>query len=213
VPESEIQLSIEDDPTPMVLSIRTDLARCLADPGYAELTATIRGTATIREAATSPEAVTATIADRSVILAHGAVDGVQVIATLDGPGGRATLSADAKANHPELAAWVTQLLAPSTDWAGAAERFWAALEPLPGAPAALLVVDLDSGEHLRFGPEGRAYEMRGRAADLTAVLEGRRELIAEAFERRLFIRGSFPEISVLAAAALEVRTGGGPADV
>jgi hypothetical protein len=211
VPESEIQLSIEDDPTPMVLSIRTDLTRCLTDPGYAELTAAIRGTATIREA-TSAEAVTAMIADRTVTLTHGAADGVQVVATLDGPGGRADLSVDAKANHPELAAWVTQLLAPSTDWAAAAERFWAALEPLPGAPPALLVVELDSGERRRFGAEGRAYEIHGRAADLTALLEGRRELIAEAFERRVFIRGSFPEISVLAAAALEVRTAGGPAD-
>ena len=185
----------------MVLSIRSDLVRRLADPAYAELTAAIRGRATIRAPAT-PEAVTATIADRRVTLAHGAADGVQVVATLGPAGRRALLSADAKANYPELSDWLTRLLAPSDDWTGAAERFWAALEPLPGAPRALLVAELDSGEQRRFGGEGRAYELHGRAEDLTALLEGRRELIVEAFERRIFIRGSFPEISVLAAAGL-----------
>jgi hypothetical protein len=207
VPESDIQLSIEDDPTPMVLSIRSDLVRRLADPAYAELTAAIRGRATIREAAT-PEAVTATIADRRVNLAHGAADGVQVVVTIAAAGRRPVLSADAKANHPELSDWLTRLLATSDDWAGAAERFWEALEPLRGAPPALLVVELTSGEERRFGNAGRAYELHGRAEDLTALLEGRRDLIGEAFERRVFIRGSFPEISVLAAAALAVRTGG-----
>lgn len=117
----------------MVLSIRSDLVRHLADPAYAELTAAIRGRATIRAPAT-PEAVTATIADRTVTLAHGAADGVQVVATLGPAGRRALLSADAKANYPELSDWLTRLLAPSDDWSGAAERFWAALEPLPGAP-------------------------------------------------------------------------------
>ena len=62
VPESDIQLSIEDDPTPMVLSIRSDLVRRLADPAYAELPAAIRGRATIRAPAT-PEAVKATAAE------------------------------------------------------------------------------------------------------------------------------------------------------
>jgi hypothetical protein len=207
VPESDIQLSIEDDPTPMVLSLRSDLVRQLADPAYAELTASIRGRATIREPGT-PEAVTATIADGRVSLVHGATDGVQVIATLGPAGRRPLLSADAKANYPELSDWLTRLLAPSEDWTGAAERFWEALEPLPGAPPGLLVVELDGGEERRFGDGERAYELHGRAEDLTALLEGRRELITEAFERRVFIRGTFPEISVLAAAALEVRTGG-----
>ena len=114
--------------------------------------------------------MTATIADRTVTLAHGAADGVQVVATLGPAGRRALLSADAKANYPELSDWLTRLLAPSDDWTGAAERFWAALEPLPGAPQALLVAELDSGEQRRFGGEGRAYEIAraGRGPDRAA---------------------------------------------
>ena len=57
--------------------------------------------------------------------------------------------------------------------------------------------------------DGRAYEIHGRADDLVALLEGRTALIEEAFERRIFIRGSFPEISVLSAAAFDVRMGAG----
>ncbi len=204
---NEILLSTEDDPTPLVRALRADLSRRLADPAYAALTGEIAGTVVIRAAAT-PEAATATIAGGRVSIARGASDEAEVVATVDGAGGRAHIAAPAEADHPRLAGWVERLLAQSASWADAAARFWAALEPLPGAPAALLVVELSSGERRRFGREGRAYEIHGRDEDLVALLEGRSALLTEAFERRIFIRGSFPEISVLSAAAFEIRMGG-----
>jgi hypothetical protein len=207
VPEpSQIQLETEHDPTPLVRGVHADLARRLTDPGFAELTTELAGTVGIRAAAT-PEAVTATIAAGRVSLARGLSDEAQVVATLEAGDGRAQIAPQAQADHPSLAAWLDALLAPSGDWGGAAERFWAALEGLPGAPDALLVVELESGERRRFGADGRAYEIHGRAADLVALLEGRAPLIDLAFERRILIRGSFPEISVLSAAAFAVRTG------
>jgi hypothetical protein len=209
---SEILLSTEDDPTPLVRAVRADLTRRLADPEFAELTRAARGTAAIRDAST-PEAVTATVGGGTVTLVHGVDPGAQVVAVVGGGGGHeADLPESAAAEHPALTAWLAALLAPSSDWAAAAERFWAALEPRPGAPQALLVVELEGGERRRFGADGRAYEIHGRAEDLTALLEGRTALIAEAFERRILIQGSFPEISVLSGAAFEVRMGASEAD-
>ncbi len=207
---SEILLSTEDDPTPLVRAVRTDLTRRLGDPEFAELTRAARGTAAIRDAST-PEAVTATVGDGTVALVHGVDPEAQVVAVIGG-GHEPELPGSAAAEHPALAAWLAALLAPSSDWAAAAERFWAALEPRPGAPQALLVVELEGGERRRFGADGRAYEIHGRAEDLTALLEGRTALITEAFERRILIRGSFPEISVLSGAAFDVRMGGPEAD-
>ena len=209
VPESsEIQLSIEDDPTPMVLSIRSDLVRRLADPAYAELTAAIRGRATIRAPAT-PEAVTATIADRRVTLAHGV--------GRRGPGRRdpraRRAAGPAVGRREGQLPGAVRLADPRcsrrpTTGPAAAERFWAALEPLPGAPQALLVAELDSGEQRRFGGEGRAYEMHGRAEDLTALLEGR----ARADRRGVRAPDLHPRLvpGDLRArrAGFEVRTGG-----
>ncbi len=208
---SEILLSTEDDPTPLVRAVRADLTRRLGDPEFAELTRAARGTAAIRDAST-PEAVTATVGDGSVALVHGVDPEAQVVAIVGGGGHGADVPESAAAEHPALTAWLAALLAPSSDWAAAAERFWAALEPRPGAPQALLVVELESGERRRFGGDGRAYEIHGRAEDLTALLEGRTALIAEAFERRILIRGSFPEISVLSGAAFDVRMGRSDAD-
>lgn len=207
--QDEITVTTEDDPTPLVLAIRTDLARRLADPEFAALTRELRGTVSIRASAT-PEAATATIGDGGVGLTHGSSAEAQVVATVDGAGRRAEISAPAaEPEDPGLVAWAEALLAPATPWTEAAERFWSALEPLPGAPAALLVVNLESGDRRRFGSDGRVYEIHGTADDLVALLEGRTSLIEEAFERRIFIRGSFPEISVLSAAAFDVRMGAG----
>ena len=45
-------------------------------------------------------------------------------------------------------------------------------------------------------PGGGAYEIHGEPGPLIALLEGRTPLIDEAFARRIYIRGSFPDISV-----------------
>ena len=207
MPEShEILLSTEDDATPLVRATRADLRRRLGDPEFAALTRELTGTVAIRAAAT-PEAVTATIADGAVSLAHGVSDEAQVVATIDGAGSRPRIADRAEADNPRLAAWLDALLAPSAAWPEAAERFWSALESRPGSPEALLVAELDSGESRRFGSGDRAYEIHGRAEDLVALLEGRTALIDAVFERRIFIRGSFPEISVLSGAAFAVRMG------
>lgn len=203
---SEILLSTEPDPTPLVRAVRTDVDRRLADPRFAELTRAVSGAVAIRQLST-PEAVTATIDAGTVSLAHGVDAGAELVAILADDGGPAEIPEADEADHPRLTAWLDALLEPSADWAGAAERFWSALAPRPGAPDALLVVELETGVQRRFGADGRAYEIHGRAADLTALLEGRRALITEAFERRILIRGSFPEISVLSGAAFDVRTG------
>ena len=68
----------------------------------------------------------------------------------------------------------------------------------PGAPGSLLVAELDSGRVASASATGAAgYEIRAPEPTLVALLGGRAALIEEAFERRAYIRGSFPEISVL----------------
>ena len=76
-----------------------------------------------------------------------------------------------------------------------------------GAPEGLLVVNLDTGDERRFGAEGGAYEIHGPTAGLVAVLTGRARLIDAAYEGIVFIRGSFPELSVLTGAGFAVRYG------
>jgi hypothetical protein len=164
----------------------------------------LTGVAAVRAAAT-PEAATFDLTDDGIAVRHGA-DGADVTATL-GPAGRWNGDEIAgETEHPELAAWLRDVAAPpQTPWRDAGARFWDELRGRPGAPATLVLVELDGGESLRLGDGAPAYEIHAPEATLVALLEGRAGLIEEAFERRAYIRGGFPDISVLAGAAARVR--------
>lgn len=197
------QIAIEDDPTPLVLALAADLARRRRDPAFDELTAATRGKAGVRVGA-GPEAATVDLAIEGSIR-HGLV-GAQVVATLCPDhrwDGGDIAGAD---DHPELARWVSELASPPPgDWREATRRLWAELESAPGAPRALSVVELDSGEEERCGDGGRAYVIRGRAEPLLNLLEGRSALMEEASAGSIQIRGTFPEISVITGACWRVR--------
>ena len=198
---------MERDPTPLVAATANDLDACMADADFAAATERLRGVVSLRAAAT-PQAVTLRLDADEVSLAHGFDAAADVRVTLaedhaaPGDGGRG------RGRAPGLAGWVERLLEPpEPGWADAAERFWSALSEMRGAPEGLLVVNLDTGEELRFGAEGGAYEIHGPTAGLVAVLTGRARLIDAAYEGIVFIRGSFPELSVLTGAGFAVRYG------
>ena len=89
------------------------------------------------------------------------------------------------------------------DWGEAADRYWSVLSAMPGAPSALRLVELGGGEERALG-EGRAYEIHGSPEALLEVLSGRAPLIDAAFEGRVFIRGTFSELSVLTGACFAI---------
>ena len=99
------------------------------------------------------------------------------------------------------------------DWAGAADRYWSVLSGIPGAPSALRVVELDSGEERAHGDDDRsAYEIHGRPEALIEVFSGRAPLIDAAFERKVYIRGTFAELSVLTGACFAIADEAGDDD-
>jgi hypothetical protein len=89
------------------------------------------------------------------------------------------------------------------DWPEAADRYWSVLSEMPGAPSGLRIVDLGSGEERAHG-DGRAYEIHGSSEALLEVLSGRAPLIDAAFEGKVFIRGTFAELSVLTGACFAI---------
>jgi hypothetical protein len=90
-------------------------------------------------------------------------------------------------------------------WPEAAERYWAVLSGMPGAPDALRIVDLDAGEDRTLGETGGSVsELQGSPEALLEVLCGREPLIDAAFERKVYIRGTFAELSVLTGACFAV---------
>ena len=199
---------LEEDPTPLVAATANDLERCLEDPEFAAATARLEGVVSVK-AAEVPESVTLSIAAEQVSLIHGVAEDADLRITI-GPE-PAERAIEGRDEHPELAGWLEQLLDPSQPpWPDAAARFWSVLSAMPGAPGGLRVVDLDTAEERRFGSDdGSTYEIHGSADGLVAVLSGRAPLIDAAYERTVFIRGSFPQLSVLTGAGFEIRYGRG----
>jgi hypothetical protein len=200
-----VVLTIEDDPPPVVRALGNDLTERLEDPGFAEATKRLHGAVSVRDSRT-PQAATIRIEDHGVGLSHGFDEKAELRAVVRLPGiGEAQL--EGADQHPELAQWLKALLSgPPPEWPEAAEGFWAVLSRMSGAPAALRVVDLESGSDRTYGsPDARAYEVHGRADDLAAVFCGRDPVVDAAFDGRIFVRGSFPELSVLAGAGFRVR--------
>lgn len=209
-----IALSIEDDAPPAVRAIARDLAACLADPSFADATWRVRGMVRVRSAST-PEAVTLRIADGTVSIYHGADDDAEVTATAELSGtGNARPRIEGSGERPELAEWVSRVIVPPTrPWPEAAERFWAVLSRMPGAPEALLVVDIEADAERRFGSEGaRACEIHGAPDGLVSVFTGRTSLMEAAFEGTVYMRGRFSDLSVLSGAGFEIRYGGQASD-
>jgi hypothetical protein len=157
--------------------------------------------------------VTVTIADGRVSLAGGRDDDADLIATAELGDGDGDPRIEGRGD-PELGRWVRGILAPPTPrWPDAAERFWAVLSEMPGAPDALLVVETEGGEERRFGSaEGRTCELHGAAAALVAVLTGRVSAMEAAFDGTVRLRSTFPDLSTLSGAGFEIRYGDGEPD-
>jgi hypothetical protein len=202
------QVSLEEDAPPLTRGLARDLRRRLEDPDFAALTGACRGVAVVRSAAT-PQAVTFRLADGAVAVTHGAASDADVTLTVELDDAQAEPEIEAGEAHSELRDWLLRLLdAPHPPWPEAAERFWATASKLPGAPAGLRIVDLDSGEERRFGENGsRAYEIHGSAELLVRVLTAQELLIEAAHRGRVFVLGSMPELSVLTGAGFALAFG------
>lgn len=194
---------MEDEPTPIVAALANDLDACLGADDFAEATARLRGIVGVSARGT-PQSATVRLDGDRVALAHGLEPDADVLALLAGAGA----GSEVEGGDAELVAWTERLLAPPLPaWDEAAARFWATLESLRGAPGGLVVVNLDLGEALTFGADAEAYELRGPADALVAVLTGRLPPLDAAYGGEVFIRGTFPQLSVLTGAGFEIRYG------
>jgi hypothetical protein len=171
-----------------VLSTANRLVERLSDPAFAERTRALSGKVAISDEET-PQAVTIELSGSEIRLRCGT-------AAPEKPG-------------PGLEEWLAQLRGPAEDpWQAAAERFWAALQSVPGAPPAMVAVDTDSGDRLRLGAaSGPAVEVHAPPQALAALFGAETTLIEGAFDGSVRMRGGFPDLSLFAAAAYRLRYG------
>jgi len=205
----------EDDATPLVLIIATQLRRATADPALARKAERLRGIFALRSQK-DPQAVTMRFANGRVQLTRGIASDAQVVATVDldnmsGPDATKPKVTGAL-RRPLFALGVSKLLEPpARSWVDHAQAFWAFAGGAPGMPAAMRIVCLDDGTSLELGNDsGDRYEIHGSALALTSIFSGNSVFGQDLLDSKVFASGSLQHASVLTGRSVEWTLRGAP---
>jgi hypothetical protein len=211
-----IDVVCEDDATPLVLIIATQLRRAIADPEVARKAEDLRGVFALKSQK-DPQAVTMRFENGNVRLERGVANDAQVVVTADldnmnGPDAPKPKVAGA-IRHPRFALGVSKLLdAPAPPWQTQARAFWTYAQTVPDVPAHLRVVCIDDGAAVDLGTPATdqpAYEIHGSAPALASVFSGGSVFGQDLLEGKLFSRGSLKDMSILTGCSINWMLRGG----
>ncbi len=205
-----IDVVLEEDATPLVMIIATQLRRAIADPTLAQKAQKLRGVFALKSAK-DPQAVTMRFGNGQVVVSHGVAPDTHVIATVDldnmsGPDATKPKVTGAL-RRPMFALGVSKLLdGPAMSWTQHAQAFWAFAASAPSMPASLHIVCLDDGTALVLGASSDAtnrYEIQGSTVALTSIFSGNSVFGQDLLDGKVFAIGSLQHSSVLTGQSIE----------
>lgn len=115
-------------------------------------------------------------------------------------------STDSTGGH-EVITTISTLLKPSLpSWDEAAREFWSSTCADPGMPSTLMVHNADKDDVvLELGAGLPRYVVRGTADALAGLFAGADSFLNEVYAGNLKVRGTLPQLSVMAGASFKVR--------
>lgn len=199
-------LIIEDDATPFVRVVARAMRLALAAADVESVAEAGRAGSTVAVSSRDDaQALTCTFAPGTVELCHGVTADVDATLVVD-IGADLTRDGEKSIGDSQLLNLVDALLHPPIpDWREAAQAFWRRTQGDPGMPHELVLHCTDEDEYLVLGAGSPTYTMSARGSDLARVLSGTAPLLESVFSGTLAIRGSLPQLSVMAGASNKVR--------
>ncbi|MFF5009808.1 hypothetical protein ACFY3G_44160 [Streptomyces phaeochromogenes] len=198
-----VSVVLEDDPTPLVLTVGRTLRAGTRDPESRRLLASLRETVVVRSK-DDPQSVTIRFAEDRVRVGHGVASDAQLVLTVDLADRFAVESiAGTEPDAPLVAQVLRVLRPPLPHWRDAATGFWELTSRDPGMPRELVVVCEE--EELVLGGGLPRYVLCGGAEKLARVLSGTDVFLDEVYTGSLAVRGTMTQLSVMAGASLKVR--------
>ncbi len=109
--------------------------------------------------------------------------------------------------HDELVGLVSSLVNPVLpSWSDAAQEFWRTTGTDAGMPATLVIQNAEQyGDELELGAGLPRYTVHGTPDALAGLFTGADSFLDEVFAGNLKVRGTLPQLSVMAGASFKVR--------
>lgn len=205
-PRGDLSVTVEDDPTPLV-RLAARLVRLALPHVRAELlTGAAADEATVSVSSNrDAQAITCTFRQGSIDLRHGATAHADAVLVVDLSEDLA-LDSSTSSGEPDLIELVDALLHPPVPhWRDAAQEFWRRTSADRGMPEQLVLQSTDEQAELVLGAGAPAYTLSATGRDLARVLSGAAPLLAAVFSGAVSIRGTLPQLSVMAGASHKVR--------
>jgi hypothetical protein len=204
-----VTITIEDDPTPLVLMLATTLRRSVA--ARPKMAAGVRGIAAVCSM-NDAQAVTFRLDRGDISIEHGKAADAGLVITidlgLDGLPGAPPPKVVGALRHPRLALAMSKLLDPPLPpWQESVEVFWRAARDRPHMPTGLTVTDGDGMVHSVGEADGDEYLLYGPADRLAKVFVGSAFVLEEVGEGRMHGRGAMSAGVALTRSGLELGLG------
>ncbi|CAN5168522.1 hypothetical protein BH09ACT10_BH09ACT10_11550 [soil metagenome] len=203
--ETTLVVVPESDATPLVrlltrtirttLRQRPDLATTPLDVGLV-----------IVKSVDDAQVATVATADDRITVTSGADPAARAVLTVDLARRFEVVGTDAD-GHDALVSFVSGLLKPSLpSWRDAAEHFWSATGSDRGMPQSLVIENSEvERDVLQLGDGSPRYVVHGSPDQLAGLFTGADSFLDQVFSGNLLVRGTLPQLSVMAGASNKVR--------
>ncbi|MCV7287813.1 hypothetical protein H7J87_21040 [Mycolicibacterium wolinskyi] len=202
-----LEVRLDDDPTPLVYAIGHRLRLSMRDPAIVAIAETfaLRGLRVVVIADGTPATATISFADGTIGVQHAQISAPDLTVHVDVASPYAVTSCAPEEVGDDVAFGVSRLLNPVvSDWTEAAREFWELTSRDVGMPGRLIAM-CDDGQKVVLGDGPVEYELHGSATNLGRVFAGLDSLFEQVLGGALYMRGTMPQLSVMAGASWKVQ--------
>jgi hypothetical protein len=195
----------EPDATPLVRLLTRTIRTSLHQRPDLVGTFSDHGIVVIKSSADA-QVASVEVDDEEIRVISGANPGANAVLTVDLTRRLEVVEFSAEGHHG-LVAMISALIMPALPpWSDAAHEFWRTTGPDAGMPGTLVIQNAEQdGDVLELGAGLPRYIVSGTPDALAGLFTGADSFLAEVYAGNLKVRGTLPQLSVMAGASFKVR--------
>lgn len=204
---TDIAITVEDDPVPIVCVMAAKLKRSASHPGFAKLVRGMKGKFVLASHA-DPQAVTFVLDGESLFLKRGIDKSARLVIKANLATGK-PVKIKGLWRHPLLALKAGKLIDGfDTKWTEHTDAFWLAARDYPGMPSSM-VLKCDNGQTVTTGDSGAPDPVliEGSASALKDFLTGGEVFVVAMMQGKLKAACTLKQATVLSEVTKDLMLG------